>query len=221
MGGWPARYCWFPNDQLEQGVWPGPGVTYTNPLSVQSTPTNPLTNILDADGNILVLTKWGTTGNVPPIALPWIDPIYPDEPENWPVGQIIVDGTCEWTVADPKAQGFRFYPRPPQGGQVWLVRLFVQKKAPYFTRLNQKLDPIPDDQSKWFRDGFVAYAHRYSSNPQVKIRFEAMHQHWIQAMAQETRQNDREDESKGFYPAQGVMSPSYVQDQGPYPYRWR
>jgi hypothetical protein len=92
-----------------------------------------------------------------------------------------------------------------------------------FTKLGQKIDPIPDDQSKWFRDGCVAYGHRYSTNPAVKARFATMKADWFGAMEMATKQNDREDESKGFFPDKSVMSPSYVTDPGPYPYRygWR
>ena len=112
---------------------------------------------------------------------------------------------------------------PPSGGNVWLVRLWAQKKAPRFVKLKQTIDPVPDDESKWFLDGCIAYAHRYSSNPQVRARYDGMKLSWQGAMADETKQNDREDESKGFFPDRSVMAPSYTTDPGPYPYRfgWR
>jgi hypothetical protein len=42
-------------------------------------------------------------------------------------------------------------------------------------------------------------------------------------MEMETKKNDREDESRGFFPDKSVMAPSYTTDPGPYPYRygWR
>jgi hypothetical protein len=106
---------------------------------------------------------------------------------------------------------------------VWLIRLFAQKKAIPFLNMAQKLDPIPDDQAKWFRDGCVAYAHRYSTNPAVKARYPQMKGEWLAALDAQARQNDREDESKGFFPDKSVMSPSYTTDPGPWPYRygWR
>jgi hypothetical protein len=88
------------------------------------------------------------------------------------------------------------------------------------TKLTQKIDPIPDDQSKWFRDGCVAYAHRYSPSPAVKARFEPMKADWFGAMELATKQNDREDESKGFFPDRNIMAPSYTTDPGPFPYRY-
>lgn len=212
MGGFPYQVCWFNNCDLEQGAWPGPEVKYTQPIGATTPPENPATDILDANGNILVLSKYGTTGLTPPVAA---NPVV--------YGAVIEDGTCEWIAVDPNKQGFRFRPMPPQGGQVWLIRLFGQKVAPLFTKMQQFIDPIPDDQSKWFRDGCVAYAHRYSSNPAVKARYLPMRSEWIAAMDAQTKQNDREDEAKGFFPDKNIMAPSYVTDPGPYPYRygWR
>ena len=108
----------------------------------------------------------------------------------------------------------------PQTGNVWLMRLYAQKKAPTFTTMQQKLDPIPDDHSKWFRDGCVAYSHRYSSNPNVKGRFEAMKADWFTAVDAAARQNDREDENKSFFPDRPIMAPMQSWDTGPIPYRW-
>jgi len=223
--GWPVYACWFPNDQLEQGVWPGPGVKYVSPIEQTSMPWNPWTNILDVNGNILVLLDYGTTGLVPPVAAEWVPPPETPnmpEPENWPVGSRIIDGTCVWQVADPNGQGIRVYPPPPNNsGDVWLIRLFGQKKAQRFTSLLQTLDPVPDDHSKWFRDGFVAYSHRYSTNPNVQRRYQQMKLDWLNAMAAEAKQDNREDESKGFYPAQGLLSPQYYTDPGPGNPYWR
>jgi len=224
QSGFPYQACWFNNADLEQGQWPGPQKVYTQPIGANTPPQNPPTNITDADGNILILTQYGTTGLTPPIA-PAFTPTFPGEkePSIWPVGQVITDGTCAWTVVDPAAQGFRFFPMPPAGGQVWLIRLFGQKKAVPFVTMQQKIDPIPDDQVKWFRDGCVAYAHRYSTNPAVKARYPQMKGEWFAALDAQARQNDREDEAKGFFPDKSVLSPSYTTDPGPWPYRygWR
>jgi hypothetical protein len=210
--GFPYQYCWFYNADLEFGKWPGPQKPYINPIGATTPPKNGPVNILDANENILVLSGYGVTGNVQPLA-----------PDVNPIGAVILDGTCQWTVADPDAQGFRFYPMPPSGGQVWLTRLWGQKKAPAFTALTQKLDPLPDDELKWFRDGCIAYCHRYTTNPAVKARYPQVKAEWIGAMELATKKNDREDEAKGFFPDKSVMSPSYTTDPGPYPYRygWR
>ena len=212
QGGFPYQVCWFYNRDLEQGRWPGPGQKYIQPIGATSGPENPPTNILDSNGNILALVTYGTTGTTPPTA-----------DQTMLIGEVIQDGTCEWEIMDPDAQGFRFNPMPPSGGNVWLARIWAQKKAPTFTSLKQLIDPVPDDESKWFRQGCIAYAHQYSTNPAVKARFEDKKNDWFQAMEMETKQNDREDESKGFFPDKSVMAPSYSTDPGPYPYRygWR
>jgi hypothetical protein len=210
VGGFPNELCWFPNNQMEYETWPGAGVTYTNPVGPSIINENKWTNIYDQAGNILVLTKYGTTGLLAPVA-----------PLGAAPGVVVIDGTCEWTVADPLAQGFRFLPRPPTGGNVWLVRIFAQmKQPPRFINLGQFIDPIPDEYSKWFIDGFIAYAHRYSADPAVKARYREMKTEWLDSIAQAARQGDREDEAKGFFPDRSIASPSFIQDQGPYPYRW-
>lgn len=219
-GGWPVMACWFPNDQLEQGPWPGPDIPYTNPEGQAALPINPWTNITDINGNILVLVKYGVTGPVPPVVPPWPGP--GPAPANYPIGVQVEDGTCVWQVVDPQGQGIRLYPPPPNStGDIWLVRLFGQKKWVPFTTLLQTLDPIPDDHSKWFRDGFVAYAHRYSTNPNVTKRYQLMKADWLNAMAAEAKQDNREDESKGFVPIKGIMSPEYYTDPGPGNPYWR
>jgi hypothetical protein len=221
LGGFPFQVAWHFNRELEPGEWPGPNYTFTWPLGVAEPPDNRACFIQDALGNLLTLTQFGTTGTEPPIAPPWETSIT--QPPGWPIGQTVIDGSCIWTVCNPDAQGFRFRPIPPQGGNVWLIRLWAQKKAPVISKVTQKLDPVPDDEIKFFRDGCIAYACRYSSNPGVKAQFPMKRQEWIQAMQQATVKNNREEEAHGFFPDRAVASPSYVTDPGPYPYRygWR
>jgi hypothetical protein len=224
IGGFPGSFCWFPNDQLEYAAWPGPGVIYTNPVGLNITNENDQTAYMNQDGYILTLIQYGITGATEPPTPVWTQPPDPDaqEPPNWPIGETVVDGTTVWQICDPKAQGIRFTPRPPSGGNVWLCRLFAQRKArPRFVNLQQYIDPIPDDYAKWFIDGFMAYAHRYSSNPAVIARYKGMKLEWLEAMEAAAKQGGREDEAKGFFPDKPIQSPTYIQDQGPYPYRWQ
>jgi hypothetical protein len=222
---WPFKVCWKQNDILEQGVWPGPNMAYTDPIGQISTfPPNPPTNIAIEDGTLLTLIFYGTTGDTEPVVPPWEPP--PDnpemkQPEEYPIGLKITDGTCIWQVCDPNAQGFRMWPPPPQGGNAWLIRLIGQRKAPRVISMRQKLDPIPDDQINWFRDGFIAYAHRHSSNPQVKAKFEQMKNDWIASMVAQSFQNDREDENYSTYPDRPIMAGSYNYDPGPGNPYWR
>jgi hypothetical protein len=66
----------------------------------------------------------------------------------------------------------------------------------------------------------VCYSHRYSSNPSVKAQFEQKKADWYNSVDAAARGNDREDESKGFFPDRGVMAPLQSWDTGPIPYRW-
>jgi hypothetical protein len=223
---YPNQVCWLENDMLEQGKWL-PQSLYTDPVGqVSNFPPNGNLNIRDSQMvSILTLTKYGTSGDTWPAAVyPPIDPANPTGPKDYEAditGQVIVDGTCEWTVCDPTAQGIRLSPMPPQSGNVWLVRLFGQRKAPVLTKLGQKLDPIPDDQIKWFRDGFIAYAHRHSSSPAVKARFPMMKADWINSMAAQSAENDREKEAYGEYPTRPLLSPAYYYDPGPGDPYWK
>lgn len=195
QSGRPSKVCWLPNDQLVQDVWPGAQKTYTNPLGQVQTPTNPNTNILDANGNILLLTTYGITGNVAPVLA-----------AAAAVGATVNDGTCVWTKVDPKAQGFRLSPIPPQQGNVFQLHIIAQKKPVLFTSLDQTIDPIPDDFAKYFQDGFIAYCHRHSAAPLVRNRFEQMRADWLQSLARARGQGDRERDDAGFVPDKGIMS---------------
>lgn len=192
--GMPVKVCWLPNDQLIQGVWPGASQTYTNPLGAVSTPTNPTTNIVDANGNILYLTTYGVTGLVAPVLA-----------ASSAAGVTVADGSCVWTVADPKAQGFRLSPLPPQSGVVYQVYIVAQARPTRFTLMSQLLDPITDDFAKYFQDGFIAYAHRHSSAPVVRGRFEQMKADWLRSISEALGQGDRETSDVGFYPDRGIM----------------
>jgi hypothetical protein len=79
---WPRYICWLPNNQLMFGSWgsaalnnefgltnPGASVVYTNPFGANLTPSNPITQVQDANGNYWLLTTYGTCGSFNPFAL--------------------------------------------------------------------------------------------------------------------------------------------------------
>jgi hypothetical protein len=55
----------------------------------------------------------------------------------------------------------------------------------------------------------------------VKARFAQMKMDWLNAMAAAARENDREDQSLGFFPDRSILQPSYVSDPGPGNPYWR
>lgn len=200
----PGKIAWHYNSQLNQGVWPGPGQVYTQPVGAVITPTNPPTNILDSEGNILILTQYGTTGDTPPFSL------SPTE------GSAVPDGSCIWTVVNPDSQGFRILPLPPQQGVVYQVNVIAQMQAPPpFQSLQDLLTPVPDDYARWFRDGFYAWCYKMSANPQARAQFPQMHQQWLMAMEKARKQGDREEDNAGFIPDRSVVGATGGWDIGP------
>ena len=201
----PAKIAWYPNKELIQGMWPGASKTYLQPLGAVITPTNPPTNILDANLNILVLTTYGTTGATAPVA-----------PPASAEGVTVNDGTCVWTVADPEGQGFRLLPLPPQQAVVYQVNVVAQMKTPPpFTSMQQQINPVPDDHAKWFRDGFKAHCYEMSPNPQMRALFPKMRELWLAAIGGALKQDDRETDNAGFIPDRTVVAPQGGVDIGP------
>lgn len=201
----PGKICWLPNDQLMYGAWPGPAKTYTQPLGAVITPTNPPTNMIDANGNILVLTTFGTTGATAPAA-----------PAASSEGTTVNDGTCIWTVADPNSQGFRIKPLPPQQGVVYQVNIIAQMQAPApFTSMQQQINPVPDDYAVWFRRGFKTHCYAMSPNPQMQALFPRMQGEWLGAMESAMKEGDRELDNAGFIPDRSVVAAQGGVDIGP------
>ena len=194
----PERVAWEYNSVLNQGVWPGNSVVYTQPLGAPQTPNNPPTNILDTNGNILILTTYGTTaatGSGPVSATPW----------NSTSVTTVNDGSCVWTVANPNGQGFRVGPLPPQQGVVYQINVLAQAKPPTFTSMQQSINPIPDEYQGYFREGMIAYTYRSSPDPMMQARFPLMRQNWLAAMTEACKQGDRERDAARFVPESSIM----------------
>jgi hypothetical protein len=208
----PAQQVsWEYNSNLRLGVWPGQGSVYTSPLNAVQLPVNGPTGILDANGNILLLTTYGTTGSTAPLAI-----------AGAVAGTVINDGTCAWTVCDPSAQGFRLSALPPQQGIVYQYNVVAQNVPPIFTSLQQTLAPLPDDYSRHFRRGFIIQTYQISEDPRMREMFPGMRQEWLQEIGATLQQGDREAENKGFYPDRSVTGQDYFGPIGPAnPYRWR
>lgn len=200
----PNQVSWFFNNRLEYGAWPGPAAVYTPLLGAPQTPTNPPIAFIDGNGNILLLTIFGTTGATAPQA-----------PASSPAGTVVADGTCVWVVCDPFAQGFRVSPLPPQSGVVYQVNLIAQAKPLVFANLSQMIDPIPDDFAGSFRDGFMAYCYKMSPDPKISAQFLQRWQMWQATLLETAKQGDKERDNAGFFPDRGVMAPGDVGPVGP------
>lgn len=236
--GWqaPSKICWLPNDQLDYGVWgqtaqnslnglvnPGPLVVYTNPLGAGVSPVNPTTQIKDPNGNLWVLTTFGACGASQPS---WpTNPAFPTLANQSTAATTQADGSCIWTVVNPKGQGFRVEPLPPQNAVVWLVRAVGQMIAPRFTSLGQLLNPVPDDHVTWFRQGFFARCYLAHPDPKIRSKFTQEYQLWLKGLDNAVKAGNREEDNSGFYPGGAIMDAGCgMFDPGPlYPFAgwWR
>lgn len=230
--GYPAKICWIPNDIMNTGTWgaapqgptvnepngvtngsgpnpgglqnPGPNVIYTNPLGTLQTPANATTCIKDSNSNLWALTTFGVCGTTQPT---WpTTPAYPTFQNPTIIATTVADGTCVWTAINPKGQGLRLNPIPPQTGIVWQIQPIGQMRAPRFTSLSQLLNPIPDDYATYFKQGFFAECYRRNPDPKVHAKYPMERQMWLDALDKAVRQGDRELDDFGFYPGStGVM----------------
>jgi hypothetical protein len=199
-----SSVCWMYNSTLEQGLWPGAGMTYWNPIGVNVAPSNPPTNIRDARANILVLTTYGITGTTAPLAALAAAP-----------GVTVTDGTCVWTVADPNAQGFRIFPMPPQSSVTYQLDLVAQMAPPAYTSLSQTLGFIPDDYANTFRAGAYAYCHKYSNDPNLKRDFLNQRRVWLESIMGALKEGDREQGAAGFIAPRSAMAGGWTENVGP------
>lgn len=229
--GYPGKICWIPNDQCQSGTWgqaplgptasqpsgqvqstgigltglqnPGPGVIYTNPFGAPSQPINAVTAITDPNGNLWLLTTYGTCGNTQPS---WpTNPVYPTYQDTTIVATTVSDGSCVWTAINPKGQGFRLNPIPPQTGVVWLIQVVAQMRPPVFKSLQQLLNPIPDDYATYFKQGFFAQCYRRNPDPKVYKKFPDEWKLWLDYLDKAVRSGQREMDDFGFYPGTSIM----------------
>jgi hypothetical protein len=159
-------------------------------------PRNPITQIEDANGNLLVLTQYGTEGTTAPLA----------PPNSAPGTTCFGTGaTTIWTVVDPNGMGFRIDPVPTQTGVVWQFNLWGQALPIKFTKLSQTLFPLPDQYEPNFRQMFIAQMYRYSSEAKIRAKFKDEWALGIQALNECRTKSDRELEENVFIPERGIM----------------
>lgn len=211
-----GQVCWLPNDQLIYTSWAA-SQTYTKILGTPSNPGTPLTQIVDPNGNLWVvsnnLNSTVTTGTVQPT---WpSSPLFPTYTNPSQGATTVVDNTVIWTAINPKGQGFRVGPLPPQSGLYYQVNPVGQTRPPAFTSMIQTLNPVPDDYASYFRQGFIAHAYRHSSDKNIRAKFKDEFSLWMQALADSPAKSMREKEDAGFYPTESIMSNGYPVYLGP------
>lgn len=174
---------------------PGALSVYTNPVTSNSLVANPITQITDTNGNLQVVTAYGTTGAVQP---------------TWPAanaapGTQTPDGSVTWTVADPYGVAVRISPVPNKTGVVFQFNIVGQMPAITFTDLSSTFAPFPDKYLNYFRQGIIAQCYRYSSDPKVQAKFEKNYQIWLKSLTGLREVQDRELEEYSFVPERSIF----------------
>lgn len=187
--GIPNQIAWLPNFEAICGQWIA-NMLYTDPAPLDELPVQPLTQVRDTNGNIQVLTTFGTTGDTAP---------------TWPAstasaGTTTQDGTCVWTLQDPNGITFRISPVPPNAGIVYLIQPFYQAKPPLITSITQ-LWGMPDEYCSIYEQGFLAYAYEVAENAAAAQKAWALFQQKILKLKASM---GREQESYGAYPGRSL-----------------
>lgn len=203
----------LPNSDLYYGTWgqpdilsatwgnnPQPGSVYVGPLATTGLPANPISQIIDENGNLLVITTFGTEGANAPTA-----PIG-SLPGTQITGTTRSDAsTTVWTVVDPNGMGIRILNVPSQTGVVWQFTIDGQFTPPKFTNLDQIIAPLPDKYEPFFRAGFIAQCYRYSPEAKVHAKFKDEWALWLKSLVNMRETQDRELEEYSFIPNRTVM----------------
>jgi hypothetical protein len=198
---------------------PQPGQTITMPIGLPSAPQNPNLQIRDPNGNLWILTTYGTLGVLQPS---WpSDPVFPTYQDQTIAPTVVDDGTASWSAVNPNGQGFRVSPIPPMTGITYLAELVWQARAIPFRSMQQTIEPIPDDSAPFFWDGFVAKLWPKVPDPKVRAKHADAEGQWIQSLRDVKVQGDRNRDSAIMYPSDPIMGsagsfiPNPAQPYGP------
>lgn len=215
--GIPGQVCWLPNDQLTYGSW-SPSTTFGQMLGVPSCPANPLMQVADSFGNFWVVTNnlnaSVTTGTVNPFASN-LNPVFPSPTQPNVAATTVTDGGVTWTAVNPKGQGLRVNPIPPQTGVVYKLVLIGMMRPPQFVTMRQTIEPIPDEDADTFRRGFIAYSYMHAKDPDVRALFQEQVGMWVASLDDEKKKHDLEKDNTGLVPSESIMTSPFVQFIGP------
>jgi hypothetical protein len=191
---------------------PQPNQAILTPIGTPVSPANPWLQVQDPNGNLWILTTFGTTGSYggpPPFYTqpPWpTNPVFPAFATPNVVPTQFTDGTVVWTAVNPFNFGFRLLPLPPQTAVPYQIFPTYQRRPPTFTALGQFLDPIPDDYAPAFMDGMVAYFYGQVTDPKIRVKHGDAVNLWMKSLKESKISQDRTRDASIMYPATGVMS---------------
>lgn len=187
--GIPTQVCWIMNRNAQTATWPGNNTVYQDPLNANGggPGSNPRTAIIDPNGNLQVVTSYGTT-------LASGIPSWPSAGANQ--GTTTSDGTVVWTVQDPNGVAFRIDALASNGSNVWQMNLLYQQKPPLITTLQQTFAPVPDDLEYLVKQGFLAYCYKKAD----KNTFKEEYVQWLEDIQTALGASDREVQTFGISP---------------------
>lgn len=195
------QLCWMYNKDMEFGEWPGADVTYFPLLGTTPSANNRIMSMIDVNGNLLIVTGFGTTGSE-----------APSLPVGSAEGTPVVDGSVTWTVVSPNSKGFRVASLPGNG-PVWKVVPKFQMIPPRFSiangGLDQLLDPIPDDYEGHFREVYRIYCLKASANPADKQQYHQEAESYLMTLQNFKKQGNNEQDGYAMLPASSVVEHVY------------
>lgn len=201
----PMQICWMYNNELTLGFWPGADVVYSPLLTQTAQLQNPLMSMRDANGNILIVTGFGTTGTT-----------APQLAANSAEGATVDDGSVVWTCVSPTSQGFRLDVLPSATGPAYQLIPYYQLDPPVIISYDQMINPVPDSFSRFFYRGLESECLIASPNPADKSRGEAAKVAWLNALLDSKRQGDRELNVYGLIPASSPVDDRWDSQMRPY-----
>ena len=188
----PSALCFILNRNALTGVRQA-STLYTNPLvSAGGGPnSNPPCAITDPNGNILVITGYGTSGSTTP---------------TWPAanaaaGTNVTDGGVTWAVVDPNGVCFRVNAKSTNGSTVYQINPTYQLKMPLITGVTSLFNPIPDELGWLLRKGFLAYLSKHAGQKDYMaqiLEFRA-------AVKIASGASDKEEQEFGFAPSEPIQ----------------
>ena len=193
-----SAICWMYNGDLTLGAWPGANITYSPLITTLPQKQNPLMSMKDSNGNILIVTTFGTTGTTAPAAA-----------KNATEGTTVNDGTVVWTVVSPTSQGFRLGQLPGAGAPTLQINPVYQLDPPRFIGYSDKLNPLPDSFSQYFYRGLEAFCLNASNNPKDNQRGAIAQMNWVKSLEGSKLQGDRETNSVSLLPATSPVDESW------------
>jgi hypothetical protein len=220
----PTQICALLNRDLQYVTWgavglgtgnntngtvgpnPQPNQEIINPIGITTSPANPFLQVRDPNGNLWILTQFGTTGPSQPT---WPNPVvYPSMSKPSVVPTQCADGSCMWTAVNPFNFGFRLAPIPPQTGIPYQIFPTYQMRPPQFTSLGQYLDPIPDDYAPTFMDGMVAHLYQSVTDAKIRLKHSDSIALWEKSFKESRQSMDRTRDAAIMFPADSIMGGS-------------